>query len=112
MDVLAAVIVFLGAVMTFLASIGLFKFEDLYARMHAATKPATLGLMLILLGAALLTPGWDATIKLVLIVLLQFITAPVGAHLMGRAAFRAGVELAPETRVDDESLRWREMEQR
>jgi multicomponent Na+:H+ antiporter subunit G len=103
MELLASIVVLAGSVLMLSAAVGMMKFGDLFARMHAATKPATLGLMLILSGAALMMPGVDAVMKLLLVVLLQFITAPVGAHLLGRASFRSGIGLDPDTQIDEES---------
>lgn len=102
-ELIASVLVVGGAVLALLAAIGLQRFEDVFARMHAATKPATLGLILILSGAALLLPIPGAFAKLILVILLQFITAPIAAHLVGRAAFRTGKELSPETLVVEEA---------
>lgn len=100
-EAIASVLLVAGAALALLAAIGLHRFEDVFARMHAATKPATLGLILILSGAGLMLPIPGAVAKLVLVILLQFITAPIAAHLVGRAAFRTGKELSPETFVDE-----------
>lgn len=108
MEYVAAILILAGALLTLLAGIGLLRFKDLLSRMHAATKPATLGLMLILTGVAVALPSPEPIAKLVLVILLQFITAPVGAHLLGRSVFTTGEPLRPETLVDEESARRRE----
>lgn len=102
-EAVASVLIVAGAFLALLAAIGLQGFQDVFARMHSATKPATLGLLLILLGAALMVPIPGAVAKLLLVILLQFITAPVAAHLVGRAAFRTGQELNPDTMVVEEA---------
>lgn len=107
MEVVASILMLAGAVLALIAALGLQRFDDVFARMHAATKPATMGLALILIGTALVVPGPGPVAKLLLVIILQFITAPVGAHLVGRAAFRAGTELDPETVFDDLSTRIR-----
>lgn len=107
MEAVASVILIAGSLLTLLAAVGLFRFKDVFTRMHAATKPATLGLVLILTGASLAMPRIEPVAKLALVALLQFITAPVGAHLIGRAAFRAGTSLAPGTYLDQRSARLR-----
>jgi len=107
MELVASVLMLAGAVLALIAALGLQRFDDVFARMHAATKPATMGLALILVGTALVVPGPGPVAKLLLVIILQFITAPVGAHLVGRAAFRAGTELDPETVFDDLSTRIR-----
>lgn len=103
MDVVASILIVAGAGLALLAAIGLQRFDDVFARMHSATKPATLGLILTLAGAGLTLPIPGAVAKLLLVVLLQFITAPIAAHLVGRAAFRTGEELDPETIVVEEA---------
>ena len=92
MEVLSGIMMLTGAALALIAGIGLQRFDDVFARMHAATKPATLGLALVLGGAALQVPDAGNVAKLLLVVLLQFLTAPVGSHLIGRAAHRAGTE--------------------
>lgn len=103
MDVVASILIVAGAGLALLAAIGLQRFDDVFARMHSATKPATLGLILTSAGAGLTLPIPGAVAKLLLVVLLQFITAPIAAHLVGRAAFRTGEELDPETIVVEEA---------
>lgn len=100
-DVLSAVLMMTGALLALIAGIGLQRFSDVYSRMHAATKPSTLGLALVLAGAALRMPDSGAVAKLLLVIALQFLTAPVGAHLVGRAAYRAGDELSRQTALDE-----------
>jgi multicomponent Na+:H+ antiporter subunit G len=101
LQVVAGAMMSVGAVLALIAAIGLQRFPDVFARMHAATKPATLGMALIVGGAALLVPDIGSTAKLLLAIFLQFITAPVGSHLVGRAAYRAGTELAEGTSIDE-----------
>ncbi len=100
-DVIAAVLLLVGVALAVVGTIGLHRFPDVFARMHAATKPATLGLVLVLCGTALRVEDRGDAAKLLLVVALQFVTAPVGAHMVGRAAYRAGTELSPETSVDE-----------
>ena len=99
-DVITAVLLLGGVGLALLAAVGLQQFDDVFARMHAATKPATLGLVLILVATAVRLDDPSDVAKLLLVVVLQFITAPVGAHMVGRAAFRAGTELSPRTEID------------
>lgn len=91
LDVIGAVLLLLGAVMCLIGSIGLVRFRQLYMRMHAATKPQVMGLLLILGGLALTLRTWSALGTLVLVAVSQAFTAPVSAHMLGRAAYRQGV---------------------
>jgi len=84
-DLLTAVCFIAGAVFAFIGALGLHRLADTRSRMHAATKPATLGVALCALGAALqLTSPSDVT-KVVVIVVLQLVTSPIGAHMLGRS---------------------------
>jgi multicomponent Na+:H+ antiporter subunit G len=76
LDVAAAVLMLAGALSCLIGAIGLVRLPDLPARLQAATKPQTLGLSLVLLGAALRVELASA-VTLVLVVLFQVITAPV-----------------------------------
>ncbi|MGH2689742.1 MAG: monovalent cation/H(+) antiporter subunit G [Actinomycetota bacterium] len=100
-EVLAAVLLLGGTALAVLGGIGLQRFPDVFARIHAATKPVTLGLALVLLGAALRMQAPGDVTKLILVGVLTFVTAPVAAHMISRAAYRAGTELSPDTTVDE-----------
>ncbi|MFP5224621.1 MAG: cation:proton antiporter, partial [Actinomycetota bacterium] len=67
----------------------------------AASKSASLGVVLLVTAAAIQANRPGDIVKLALVGVLQFITAPVGAHMVGRAAYRAGNQLSPNTSVDE-----------
>ena len=90
LDLAGAAAVLLGAFLCFTAAVGLVRFPDVLSRMHAATKPQVLGLMLVALGLALVLREARASAILVLVVLAQMLTAPVAGHMVGRASYRAG----------------------
>jgi multicomponent Na+:H+ antiporter subunit G len=100
-DVVSSVLVLTGVSLFVLAAVGLQRFRDVFTRMHVATKPATLGLTLVLAGAAIQMDSAGAIAKLALVAVLQFMTAPVGAHLVGRAAYRSGTELTEAAVIDE-----------
>jgi multicomponent Na+:H+ antiporter subunit G len=100
-DWLVALLIITGASLALVAALGLQQFPDVFARMHAATKPATLGLLLIASGTAMHLADPASVAKLGIVVILQFVTAPVAAHMIGRAAYRTGTELSPATVVDE-----------
>ena len=91
-----------GSALALLAGIGLVRLPDVFARMHAATKPATLGLMLICIGAAVVDTDLADVAKLSLVVALQFLTAPVGAHMVARAVVPRRRDARTGARVLDE----------
>ncbi|MDQ4144359.1 MAG: monovalent cation/H(+) antiporter subunit G [Actinomycetota bacterium] len=91
----------LGAALMLLAGVGVVRLPDVFSRMHAGTKAASLGLACVLTGAAILVSDPVATVKVLLAILFQFVTAPVAAHAIGRAAYRAGVPMWEGTRYDE-----------
>lgn len=101
LEVTAAVLLLGGSVLAVLAGVGLQRFPDVFARIHAATKATTLGLVLIVAGAALSIGDPGDAAKLALVAVLQFVTAPVSAHMVGRASYRAGTEMSDRTAVDE-----------
>lgn len=105
MDAIGAVLALFGALFVVIAAVGLHRFDDVFARTHAAGKSTTFGLGLILLGSVLRIGELDAAAKLALVGVLTLVTVPAGAHLIGRAAFRSGTELAPDTELDERSAR-------
>jgi multicomponent Na+:H+ antiporter subunit G len=100
-DALAALLLVAGSLLTMLAGVGVLRLPDVFGRMHAATKSSSLGLALVLLGAAVRVRGGGESAKLVLVIAFQFLTAPVAAQLVGRAAHRAGQSVDHVTEVDE-----------
>lgn len=101
LDVVAAVLMLSGAAIAVIAAVGLHRMPDVYARMHVATKPATLGITLSLAGAALRADHASTATKLVLAIVFQLVTAPVAGHLLGRAAHAARVPQSEFTVIDE-----------
>ena len=100
-DVVSVLLMLGGAFLCFAAGVGVLRFPDLLARMHAATKPQVMGLVLVLAGLALRLRSGGAVWALVLVVVFQLLTAPVAAHLVGRAGYRTG-KVRSEMLVVDE----------
>ena len=100
-DVLSAVLLLTGTALALIAGLGLIRFPDVFSRMHAATKPATLGLLCVTLGAALQMDDSSNAVKLLLVAAFQFVTAPVAAHMIGRAAYRSRAGALDDLVVDD-----------
>lgn len=99
-DVIASVFLLAGALFCLIGALGLLRFPDLPTRLQAATKPQTIGLLLILAGAAVRVEPTYVT-GIVLVAVFQVITAPVLSQLFGRAAYRTGA-FKPSTLVVDE----------
>ena len=100
MTLVALILATFGVIMILLAAVGLIRFSDVYMRSHAAGKAATLGVCCVLLGAAFGLGGADAMVRALLAVVFLFVTIPVGAQLIARAALRNGAQPDPATRMD------------
>ncbi|MBG6224371.1 multicomponent Na+:H+ antiporter subunit G [Arthrobacter sp. CAN_A2] len=87
-DAIVSVLLIGGALMSLAAGIGLARFPDLLSRMHAATKPQVLGLLLFLLALAVEFESWALVPLLTLCWIFQLLTSPVSAHMVGRAGYR------------------------
>lgn len=98
---IAWILMYTGAVFLLLAAVGIFRFPDLYSRMQAATKGATLGIALMLLGVAVYFEELGVTTRALLVIVFFFLTAPVAAHMLGRAAYILGVPLWEGTIGDE-----------
>ncbi len=99
-DWLAAAFLVAGGVFCLVAAIGLVRLGDIYLRMHAATKAGTLGLGLVCVAVMLEADTWGHAVEAAFVFLFMIATAPIGAHLIGRAAFRGHIAEAPATRHD------------
>ena len=84
-----------------LAAIGVLRFPDLYTRMHAAAKSASFGSVLTLIAVALFFSSWSVAVEVILIIAFIFLTAPVAAHMIGRAGYALGVPLWEKTVQND-----------
>ena len=74
-----------GAFFCFVAALGVFRFKDFYARIHAATKASTFGLGFSGLAAALAFGTASAWLKMSATIAILFVTLPIAAHLLARS---------------------------
>jgi multicomponent Na+:H+ antiporter subunit G len=102
-EVIAGGFILLGTIISLISAIGLVRLPDVYTRSHAASKSSTVGVLFILIGTLLyflISEGYFS-IRLILGIIFVFLTAPVGAHVISRAAYRANVPLTKSS-VEDE----------
>ncbi len=99
-DVVSAVCLVVGGLLTVTAGLGLVRFPDVLSRMHAGSKPQAFGLLVMLFGAALQV-GWGGVPVLVLVAVFQVMTVPVATHLLARVTFRTGAADTSRLEVDD-----------
>ena len=85
LEILAAVLIGLGLICCIIAMVGVYRFDYVLTRIHAAAIIDTLGTLLIFLGMILLRGlGW-ASAKIVLILIFQWVTSPVSTHRISKA---------------------------
>lgn len=99
LEYLLALLIIIGSVFTLIGSIGLYKLPDFYMRLHGPTKASTLGAGAILIASVLYFSFKQDAVSLheILITLFLFITAPIGAHLMAKAAIHIATEKVDRT---------------
>lgn len=93
MALVTALLAVIGSLFCLIAAVGVVRMPDLFLRMHGATKAGTLGSGLILFAVALAAADLEVTIKALATILFLMVSAPVAAHLIGRAAWRRGVSM-------------------
>lgn len=98
---IAGVLLGLGALLSLSAAVGLLRFPDLLSRMHAATKPQILGLICVTAAIAVLNPTPLVIGTAIVLITLQMLTAPIAAHMVGRAHYRSD-DLRDDLLVVDE----------
>ncbi|HEX5567227.1 MAG TPA: monovalent cation/H(+) antiporter subunit G [Streptomyces sp.] len=100
LDIVSAFFLLTGAVFCLLGAIGLVRFPDPITRLHASAKAQVLGLVLVLVGAALRAPA-EYVGLLLLIAVFQFVTVPVLSQIVGRVAYRTGMVDRRSLTVDE-----------
>jgi multicomponent K+:H+ antiporter subunit G len=92
-----------GALLTFIGSLGLVRLRDLYTRLHGPTKATTLGVGCLLIASSIYFSTYTENVSLheVLITLFLFITAPVSAHLLAKAALHLNLHSIAKTPEND-----------
>lgn len=90
LDTVAGVLLVVGALLTLAAAIGLWRLPDPISRLHAATKPQILGLILVVIAIAISARSASVLLLLIPVVVFQLLTAPISAHMVGRAGYRNG----------------------
>ncbi|MDP2290983.1 MAG: monovalent cation/H(+) antiporter subunit G [Actinomycetota bacterium] len=94
-------LILIGSLLTLVAAVGMFRFDDVFARMHALAKASTAGVLLVLTGAAIsLTHPNDVT-SLMLAAALQVLTSPLATNMLSLTTYRAeGIHMTLHS-IDD-----------
>jgi len=94
-------LVVLGALLSFAAGVGIARFPDALARLHALTKPQVLGLICVLVAIVVDQGSWMVALAVLPALAFQLVIVPVSAHMIGRAAHRSGDYRSDLLVVDD-----------
>ena len=100
-EILVSGLVLLGTVAVLVAGIGLLRMPDLFTRMQATSKAATLGAILLTLATAADFASTAIAVRCLLLVIFLALTAPVGAHMLARAGYIKGVRMRDATAHDE-----------
>jgi multicomponent Na+:H+ antiporter subunit G len=100
-EVVAGVLLLVGSAFVLVSAIGVIRFPDVYMRLHAATKAGTLGAGIVLAAAAVLFGALGVTVKALVVFVFLLLTAPVAAHVLGRASYYDGTEKWSRTELDE-----------
>ncbi len=96
-----SILMWIGGIFMFLAAVGIVRLPDLYTRMHAATKVGTLGVSGLILAAAVYFNQLGVTTQSLLIIAFFYLTSPIAAHMISRAAYYTGVPLSKNSVADE-----------
>lgn len=100
-EIIAAALLLFGAFFALVAAVGVYRLPDVLMRMHASTKAGTLGTGSILLAVAFISPDLGVITRAIATILFLIITAPVAAHLIGRASYLSGTKMWENTIIDE-----------
>lgn len=100
-ELVSTLFIIMGVVFMMIAAIGILRLPDFYIRMSAITKAGTMGVGLIVVGIALYFNDLLIATKSFVIISFMVLTAPVGAHIIARAAYRHGVPFWGRNLIDE-----------
>lgn len=102
-EIIVSIFLLVGIFFIITGTVGLLRLPDFYNRIHAPTKATTLGVSSVILGAVIYFYGIipDAGFKELLAIVFLFLTAPVGAHMLAKAAYHSKIKLWDGTIVDE-----------
>ena len=98
---IASALLIVGSIFCLVAAVGMLRLPDTLIRMHAATKAGTVGAGCILAAEAVVAGELGTTLKAIAAIVFLLLTAPVAAHLIGRAAYHQGIRLFEKTWIDE-----------
>lgn len=101
MNILCSLLMITGAAFCLLGAVGMLRMPDIFTRLQAATKTGTLGVGFIMVAVAVHFQTLGVSIRSLLVIAFLFLTAPIAAHVIARAAYFVSVPLWPATGIDE-----------
>jgi multicomponent Na+:H+ antiporter subunit G len=101
-EIIVSIFILIGTFFTLVSAFGVVRLKDVYSRMHAAGKSATLGVVSLMFATLVFfIPQGEFNFKVFLAIIFVFMTAPLSALMINRSAYRTGVPLEKNTIEDD-----------
>ncbi|AKB30537.1 Na(+) H(+) antiporter subunit G [Methanosarcina siciliae C2J] len=104
LDIISVFFLVVGLIFLCLGMLGLLRLPDVYNRLHATTKVATLGALGVLLSIIIQEGYTPMGVKAFTVCLFILLTAPISGHMIGKAAYSHGVKLCEGTCIDEYGL--------
>ena len=99
--IIASLLIIAGSAFAAVAALGLLRLPDLYTRMHAASKAGSVGSAMMLIALAFMSTDLAEILRAIAAVAFFLLTAPIGAHLLAKAAYSVGYGLWPQSVLDE-----------
>lgn len=100
-DALTIIFLAAGALFSLLGAVGILRMPDLFTRLQASTKAGTLGVGCIMMATAIHFGDFGVILRALLVIAFLFLTAPVAAHVIARAAYVSRIPLWDRTGIDE-----------
>jgi multicomponent Na+:H+ antiporter subunit G len=100
-DLLTIFLLLCGSLFCLLGAVGIVRMPDLFTRLQASTKAGTLGVGFIMVGTAIHFAELGVTVRSMLVIAFLFLTAPIAAHVIARAAYFVKIPLWQHTEFDE-----------
>lgn len=100
-EFVSVLLLIIGSVLMLISALGVVRLPDVYLRMSASTKSSTIGVASVLLATAIYFSDLGIATRAIATIIFLLLTAPVAAHMIGRAAYFNGVPLWKGTRYDE-----------
>lgn len=100
-EIASSFLLLVGVIFIFVGAYGVLRMQGIFIRMSAATKTTILGTGFVLVGAIVFFQDIGVTGRALAIFMFLLATAPVSAHMIGRAAYSDGVALWSGTKIDE-----------